>query len=160
MLEQHYKKSMKDWTLVIAGSLLQRQSYAFYRKLLDIITSSDNLNLLDYNNDFQIKHSPNVIFTGPVYGRQKEDLFVKSSVFINPSNFENYGQSIAEALSYNVPVVISKNTPWQKVVEKNCGWLLSDGNENLRYILEKVLGYDDDILNQMGLNSRKLISKS
>ena len=45
------------------------------------------------------------------------------------------------------------------MVEKNCGWLLSDGNENLRYILEKVLGYDDDILNQMGLNSRKLISK-
>ena len=131
----------------------------FLSKILDTITFCENLILFDSNAYFEIEDSPNVIFTGSVYGKQKKDLFIKSSVFINPSNFENYGQSIAEALSYNIPVVISKNTPWDKVVEKNCGWLLLDGNKNLKKILEIVLAESQDNLKKMGLNSSKLVSK-
>ena len=152
-------KKFKDWTLVIAGGFIAGKSYVFYRKLLDTITSCENLLLFNSNDDFEMKGSPNVILAGSVYGKQKENLYIKSLVFINPSNFENYGQSIAEALFYNIPVIISKNTPWDKVVEKNCGWLLNDGNKNLRKIIENVLGVSEDNLKKMGLNSSKLISK-
>ena len=76
-------KKYKDWTLVIAGGLIQGRSYVFYRKLLDTITSCENLILFDTNDNFEMKDSPNVIFTGSVYGKQKKDLFIKSSVFIS-----------------------------------------------------------------------------
>ena len=120
-------KKYKDWTLVIAGGLIQ-EDHMLFIKITNTVTSCKNLIL--FNDDFEMKNSPNVLFTGSVYGKQKKDLFIKSSVFINPSNFENYGQSIAEAfLIYTV--VISKNTPWYKVVEK-----IADGfyviNKNLK----------------------------
>jgi glycosyltransferase involved in cell wall biosynthesis len=42
--------------------------------------------------------------------------------FFMPTRTENYGHSIAEALSAGCPVVISDQTPWQNLLKKGVGW--------------------------------------
>lgn len=46
-------------------------------------------------------------------------------LFFLPTRGENYGHVIFEALASGVPVLISDQTPWQNIDEKNIGWSLS-----------------------------------
>ena len=105
--------------LVISGAPANNNyNEPFYKKLNSKLSNSkhlDYININDSDSENNNVQSINVLLTGPVYGMIKEELFVRSSVFINPSSFENYGQSIVEALSYNLPVIISENTPWNSI---------------------------------------------
>ena len=65
--------------------------------------------------------------------------------------------TIAEALNYKLPVIISKNTPWKSVEKENCGWLLVKGNKNLESVLKIALKTSLFKLKQMGYNSSKLV---
>lgn len=68
-----------------------------------------------------------VHFLGHVDGESKKSAFMNADVFVLPSYSENYGIAVAEALSYGVPVIVSRGTPWQKIEEKNCGlWVEND----------------------------------
>jgi glycosyltransferase involved in cell wall biosynthesis len=46
----------------------------------------------------------------------------KYHAFFMPTLTENYGHSIAEALSAGCPVVISDQTPWRGLSDKGIGW--------------------------------------
>src|SRR6185503_9480318 len=52
-------------------------------------------------------------FAGPVAGEAKATLYRQADLFILPSHTENFGLSIAEALTYGVPVITTKGTPWR-----------------------------------------------
>jgi glycosyltransferase involved in cell wall biosynthesis len=43
-------------------------------------------------------------------------------LYVLLTNGENFGHTIYEALSASVPVLISDQTPWRKLSEKNAGW--------------------------------------
>lgn len=43
-------------------------------------------------------------------------------LFFLPTRGENYGHAIFEALSVGTPVLISDNTPWRNLAEKQVGW--------------------------------------
>jgi len=45
----------------------------------------------------------------------------QADVFIMPSKSENYGHAIIEALQSGLPVITSKNTPWNNLFENNAG---------------------------------------
>lgn len=51
-------------------------------------------------------------------------LMSESHVFLLPTLGENYGHVIAEALSCQVPVVISDQTPWQGLEAAHAGYVL------------------------------------
>ena len=91
-----------------------------------------------------------------MYGKEKDLVYRKSDLFVNPSNFENFGMTIAEALNYNLPVIISRNTPWNKVEKNRCGWFLDKNNTNLLQVLKKALKLSKDELKRMGKNSSSL----
>lgn len=46
-----------------------------------------------------------IVQHGWVVGKEKEDLFCSSDVFIHPSHFESFGIAILEAMSYGLPVI-------------------------------------------------------
>ncbi len=52
-------------------------------------------------------------------------IISKYQVFLFPSKSENYGHAIHEALLAGCPVIISDNTPWGNLEEKNVGFALS-----------------------------------
>lgn len=56
---------------------------------------------------------------GPVFGKQKDYLYVKADLFVLPSYSENFGVVVIEALSHGCPVITTKETPWAEL--ENCG---------------------------------------
>jgi len=48
-----------------------------------------------------------VFFTGPLYGEDKLSALVDSDLFVLPSNNENFGNVIGEAIAAGTPVVIT-----------------------------------------------------
>ena len=68
-----------------------------------------------------------VKFLGHVTGEAKANCFAEADVFVMPSFSESFGLSAAEALSYGVPVIVSKGTPWSEVEKVGCGlWVDND----------------------------------
>jgi glycosyltransferase involved in cell wall biosynthesis len=58
---------------------------------------------------------------------QKRKLFEETDVLVMPSNTENFGMVVAEALAHRVPVIVSRGTPWRRVEETGCGlWVSND----------------------------------
>ncbi len=58
------------------------------------------------------------------------DLYSNANYYISTSHHENFGHTIAEALSYGCVCVVSTGTPWSKLEGDNCGYTLNLKNES------------------------------
>lgn len=72
-----------------------------------------------------------VEFHGRVEGQAKEQQFREADLCVVPSFKENFCLVVAEALARGVPVVASRGTPWQRLVEMRCGLWVDNSTEEL-----------------------------
>ena len=98
-----------------------------------------------------------ISFAGGVYGEEKWNLFRKADVFVLPTFSENFGIAIAEALASGTPVITTKGTPWFDLVKYNCGWHTEIGTLPTVNALKAFLQLDEQTLETMGRNGRRLI---
>lgn len=101
----------------------------------------------------------NVKFCGFISGREKYELLAKLSCLFVPSDFENFGMIITEALSVETPVMASRGTPWEELNTDGCGWWTGRSPENISAIMQKVIDMPDSELLAMGEKGRKLVLK-
>lgn len=101
----------------------------------------------------------NVTFTGFLSGKEKEDVIKSLSYLVVPSDFENFGMIIPEALVLKVPVIASKGTPWKDLEDFNCGWWVDNDIETLITTLKVALHKTLDEQVAMGENGRKLVEE-
>lgn len=75
----------------------------------------------------------------------KVDAVISSfDFYIQPSKSENFGHSIFEAFNQGIPVIISDQTPWKSLKEKQAGWDVDLREHSaLRIAMEEALGMDD-----------------
>jgi len=73
----------------------------------------------------QLNKNITINYLGSVPNFQLKDLSRSFDFFFLPTLNENYGHSIIEALSFGCPVIISDQTPWNSVNDKNAGWAIS-----------------------------------
>ena len=78
-------------------------------------------------------------FTGLVTGNEKKRLLASLSCLVVPSDFENFGRIIPEALMQSIPVIASTGTPWQELETYRCGWWVKNDTETLTDTMRKVL---------------------
>ena len=97
-----------------------------------------------------------VNFVGAKRGKEKEELFKQSKFFIMPSLFENFGTAILEALSYGLPVICSKGTPWEQINDRNCGWHIENDVNSLYNAIKNSLCLSDSEITIMAKNSVNL----
>ncbi|MCV6815192.1 glycosyltransferase [Streptococcus uberis] len=88
-------------------------------------------------------------------------VYSKYDVLMSLTEFENYGQVIAEALINNCPVVISKGTtPWDDVNSAKCGFAIPlHDKEKQVEILTKIAEMDNDNYKLLVDNTKSYISK-
>lgn len=99
----------------------------------------------------------NINFVGGIYGEEKWHAFRDADFFVLPTNSENFGYAIAEALASGTPVITTKGTPWHELNSCNCGcWIDRNTNELKKAILGFMEKTPED-LELMGRNGRKLI---
>jgi len=99
----------------------------------------------------------NVKFTGFLSGQEKEDAINSLSYLVVPSDFENFGMIVAEALMHGVPVMASKGTPWQELDSHNCGWWIDNDTDTIKNTLINALEVPEERRQQMGKNGKALI---
>ncbi|MFC1488284.1 glycosyltransferase [Thermodesulfobacteriota bacterium] len=82
-------------------------------------------------------------FIGPIWGDKRWKAYQTANLLAAPSDFENFGQSIAEALSVGLPVVTTTGTPWKELNDKRCGWWVEPTPESLATALEDAMRLTD-----------------
>ena len=99
--------------------------------------------------------SQNVVYLGFVQGEQRFKLLRECEFMVLPSHTENFGVVIGESLACEVPVITSKNTPWEILNSQDCGAcvLLDD----FSLFLETYLAKSSQDLKNQGLYGRNLI---
>lgn len=136
-----WKTLLRDgWRLVLAGP-----DWLGYKKILDDKIADESID--------------GVEFIGAVYGADKEALYRLADVFVLPSPMENFSMVVLEALSYGVPTIATKGTPWSELVEHKCGWWIDQGVEALKRALQSAMSIDDVTRHDMGERGRNLAQK-
>lgn len=85
------------------------------------------------------------------------ELFSKYDVFVLPSLGENFGHVIFESLMSGTPVLISDQTPWQRLEDYNAGWSIPlDDFESYKVAVQDLINLDLGEHRKLSLGSRKL----
>jgi glycosyltransferase involved in cell wall biosynthesis len=79
-------------------------------------------------------------FLGSLGAGAKEALYRSVDLLVLPSLSENFGIVVAEALSYGVPVLATRGTPWQRLSECGAGWWVEATVEGLEQGLRAACG--------------------
>ncbi|MBK8389049.1 MAG: glycosyltransferase family 4 protein, partial [Saprospiraceae bacterium] len=93
-----------SYKLIIAGN----NTNLYFKELEELV---EKLNL-----------SKSIEFIGEVMGEEKENLLAKSYFLILPSDSENFGNVVIEALAQGTPVITTKGTPWEVLEKRNAGF--------------------------------------
>lgn len=99
----------------------------------------------------------NVRFSGFVSGREKYEQLAQLSCLFVPSDFENFGMIVTEALSVGTPVMASLGTPWEELSTEGCGWWIDRSPENIAEVMQQVIEMPVAQLLAMGEKGRKLV---
>lgn len=143
---------------------IERLIYAFatHRELLKnaelVIIGADDKDYESFLKD-EVKRLEldNVVFTGFLSGEEKDNAITSLSFLAVPSDFENFGNIVTEALVRGVPVYSSTGTPWQTLAEYDCGWWADNSQESVNSIILKMARTSDANRIRMGENGKRLM---
>lgn len=96
---------------------------------------------------------------GAVYGEEKEKLFRSAAFYVVASHTENFCQPVAEALTYGIPAIASKGTPWGGLEKHECGLWVDNSPESLAKAMKTMMAKSDEERVEMGLRGREWMEK-
>ena len=107
---------LSHWQLVIAGpdQAGHKAELVAEAKRLDLTIADVTTDELMHNRTHTL--SPDIVFTGPVYGADKDALYRMADLLVLPTYSENFGVVVIEALAQGCPVITTKGTPWEELL--------------------------------------------
>ena len=96
-------------------------------------------------------------FCGFISGREKYERLTQFSCLFVPSDFENFGMIVTEALSVGTPVMASLGTPWEELNTERCGWWTDRSPESIAGVMSEVMTLSEEDLISMGNRGRRLV---
>ena len=137
-LDENIKKKHK---LIIAGGY----SKQYYDFLISIVR--------------QHNEESSISFVGHKDGKEKEELYKNSKIFVLPSESENFGNVVLEALMHKTPVITSIYTPWQEIEKHKCGFWIDNSPETIEKYIRKILSMKDTEYEKMSENAYKFVDR-
>lgn len=96
-----------------------------------------------------------VAFCGPVYGDSKSRAFASADIYVLPTHTENFGMTVAEALSHGIPCIVTQGAPWSGMEDNKCGWWVERSEATLRECLADAMSRPINELRGMGERGRQ-----
>ena len=160
---QEYSIPKKAKVILFLGRLnIQKGVLLLIQSFIEMVKNNKNWVLVlagpdehNFNKKYQNKVE-NIIFTGLVTGKQKEELFQGVDVLIMPSFGEGFSMSILEAMSYRLPVIISKYCYFPDIEKNNAGIEIELNKNSIYNALKTILNNQNISLN-MGNNAFRLV---
>jgi glycosyltransferase involved in cell wall biosynthesis len=128
----------RDWQLVIAGP-----DEGGYRATIE-------------SHIRQSGCGASVSLIGALDEAQKWSALEAAELFVMPSDFENFGLAIAEALIARTPVITTRRTPWQALATAGAGWWVEPSVDAIADALESAMRLDRAARAEMGLRGHSL----
>jgi glycosyltransferase involved in cell wall biosynthesis len=126
---------MPDWELVIAGP--------------DEVGHTAEMQALARQLGLE-----RVAWRAAVHGEEKSTLYRSADLFVLPTHAENFGLVVAEALAHGVPVLTTRNAPWDGLETHGCGWWIPLDQDRLHETLQAAAALPRGQLNAMGARGR------
>ena len=121
-----------DWLLVLAGP-----NEGGFEQTLRALASAAGV-------------SERISFTGALDHHQKWGALDAAELFVMPSDFENFGLSIVEAMLSGLPVITTTGTPWKELPAKGAGWWVKPTVDALASALREALDLPEEKRREMG----------
>lgn len=102
-----------------------------------------------------IEHQVN--FLGFLNGIDKYAQLGKVDCLFVPSDMENFGMIIPEAMIVGTPVMASLGTPWKVLNDLNCGWWTDNSPESIAKVILKLTSLNEKEYIAMGQRGREYI---
>jgi glycosyltransferase involved in cell wall biosynthesis len=128
-----------DWHLIIAGS----DSIGYQVKIVKLVES---LGINKY-----------VTFTGMLVDIYREAALANADLFVLPTYSENFGIVVAESLARGVPVITTKEAPWQDLQTYRCGWWIDCTSQALTEALIAGINMSSEERQNMGKRGEQLV---
>ena len=100
-----------------------------------------------------------VEFPGPKFDKELSAEYDNCDCLILPSFTENFGATIVDAMAHAKPCIASTFTPWHVLVEKKCGWWVSNEPEKLARGVVEMINCGDKKRQEMGRNGLRLVKE-
>ena len=97
-------------------------------------------------------------YLGMVGGGDRLAVMSASDIFVLPTDFENFGMAIAEAMAARLPVITTHGTPWKELPEVGAGWWVDASEDALTMALNAALS-QKEMLPSMGENGRRFVEE-
>jgi len=135
-------KELEEWILVVAGF----EGVSGYQGELERLGA-------------RLKISKKIIFTGPLFGQGKDDVFAASDVLVLPTHSEGFGIIVIDALAAGVPVLTTHGAPWEELISHDCGWWVEANEQGIYNALQDAINRPKQELIEMGTRGRLLVEK-
>lgn len=146
---------------------VERLIYAFSElrdKLSDcrlvVIGGGDEKYKKFLENEARRLNVTNVEFTGFLTGDEKDKAITGLAYLAVPSDFENFGNIVTEALVRGVPVIASKGMPWQELEGYHCGWWIDNDQESINRTILSAISISQEERVHMGMNGKELVRRN
>jgi glycosyltransferase involved in cell wall biosynthesis len=129
---RNWESRKQKWVLVLAGP-----DEGGYRREVESLVA-------------ELGCADSVVLTGELDENQKWAALAAAELFVMPSDFENFGNAVVEAMSCGIPVITTTGTPWEELRTAGAGWWVEPRVAELTAALREALAMPDDQRRAMG----------
>lgn len=100
-----------------------------------------------------------VLLTGPLYGKNKLEAYVDADVYVLPSRYETFPNTVLEACACGTPIVKTEAEHKLRWIHKKVGYVVEyDDKKHLRDVIFKILS-DEKLKRGFGEEGRRLVKE-